>query len=127
MVFHPSFYRIEKWCNEFSSAFLLPKDLAKSIFDTNKANLTKKETLTYLSNKYKVSKAMLLLNMFKLNYIGRADYDAILARFKNEDIKPKKEAEEAKNTQAQKNLATAQTVAPATANDEVARAMGIPV
>lgn len=38
-----------------------------------------------------------------------------------------KEAEEAKNTQAQKNLATAQTVAPATANDEVARAMGIPV
>ena len=85
---------VEKWCNEFASAFLLPKDLAKSAFDTNKANLTQKETLKYLSNRYKVSKAMLLLNMLKLNYIGRTDYDAILARFKKEDIKPKKEAEE---------------------------------
>src|SRR3989339_1099853 len=25
---------VEKWCNEFSSAFLLPKNLAKSAFDT---------------------------------------------------------------------------------------------
>ena len=85
---------VERWCNEFSSALLLPKDLAKSAFDTNRANLTQKETLRYLSNKYKVSKAMLLLNMFKLEYIERTDYDAILARFKKEEIKPKKEAEE---------------------------------
>lgn len=86
---------VEKWCNEFASAFLLPKDIAKSSFDTNKVNLTQKETLKYLSNRYKVSKAMLLLNMLKLNYIGRTDYDAILSRFKKEDIKPtKKEGEE---------------------------------
>ncbi len=86
---------VEKWCNEFASAFLLPKDIAKSAFDTNKAKLTQKETLKYLSNRYKVSKAMLLLNMLKLNYIGRTDYDAILSRFKKEDIKPtKKEGEE---------------------------------
>src|SRR3989338_2675803 len=85
---------VEKWCNEFSSEFLLPKDLAKSAFDTNKANLTQKETLKSLSNRYKVSKAMLLLNMLKLNHIERTDYDAILARFKKEDIKPKKEVEE---------------------------------
>jgi len=37
---------------------------------------------------------MLLLNMLKLNHIERTDYDAILARFKKEDIKPKKEVEE---------------------------------
>ena len=73
---------------------MLPKDLAKSAFDTNKANLTQKETLKSLSNRYKVSKAMLLLNMLKLNHIERTDYDAILARFKKEDIKPKKEVEE---------------------------------
>lgn len=85
---------VEKWCNEFASAFLLPTDLAKSAFDTNKVNLTQKETLKYLSNKYKVSKAMLLLNMLKLKYIERTDYDAILARFKKEETKPKKEAEE---------------------------------
>src|SRR3989344_9314747 len=84
---------VEKWCNEFASAFLLPKDLAKSAFDSNKENLTKKETLKYLSNKYKVSKAMLILNMLKLKYIEKNDYDAILARFKKEEIKPKKEGE----------------------------------
>ena len=85
--------KVEKWCNEFSSTFLLPKNLAKSAFDTNKENLTKKETLKYLSNKYKVSKAMLVLNMLKLKYIEKNDYDAILARFKKEEIKPKKEGE----------------------------------
>ena len=85
--------KVEKWCNEFSSTFLLPKNLAKSAFDTNKENLTKKETLKYLSNKYKVSKAMLILNMLKLKYIEKNDYDAILARFKKEEIKPKKEGE----------------------------------
>ncbi len=84
----------EKWCNEFASTFLLPKDIAKAIFETNKANLTQKETLKTLSNRYKVSKAMLLLNMLKLRYIGKTDYDAILARFKKEEIKPKKEGEE---------------------------------
>lgn len=85
---------VEKWCNEFASALLLPKDLAKIAFETNKLNLTKKETLKYLSNRYKVSKAMLLLNMLKLNYIERTDYESILARFKKEEIKPKKEAQE---------------------------------
>ena len=84
----------EKWCNEFASAFLLPEGLAKSAFEANKSDLTQKETLKYLSNRYKVSKAMLLLNMLKLKYIKRTDYDAILARFKKEEIKPKKEAEE---------------------------------
>jgi len=85
---------VEKWCNEFASAFLLPKDLAKNIFEESKQNLTQKETLRYLSNRYKISKAMLLLNMLKLKFIERTDYDAILARFNKEDIKPKKEGEE---------------------------------
>lgn len=84
---------IERWCNEFSSAFLLPKDLAKAAFESYKTNLTQKETLKTLSNRYKVSKAMLLLNMLKLKYIEKTDYDAILARFKKEEIKPKKEGE----------------------------------
>jgi len=83
----------EKWCNEFASAFLLPKDIANTTFNSNKSNLTQKETLKTLSNRYKVSKAMLLLNMLKLNYIEKKDYDAILARFEKE-IKPVKEKDE---------------------------------
>lgn len=83
----------EKWCDEFSSAFLLPKDLAKSAFDANKENLTQTETLKYLSNRYKVSKAMLLRTMFKLKYIEKNEYDSVLARFKKEETKQKKEGE----------------------------------
>ncbi|MBI3034076.1 ImmA/IrrE family metallo-endopeptidase [Candidatus Woesearchaeota archaeon] len=85
---------VEQWCNEFASTYLLPKEVAKNTFETNKANLTSKEMLKTLSNRFKVSKAMLLLNMLKLGYIEKADYDAILARFKKEEIKPKKEPEE---------------------------------
>lgn len=81
---------IEKWCNNFASAFLLPKNMAESVFDKYKENLTKKENLKYLSNKYKVSKAMLLFKMHKLGYLKKGDYDAILSRFKKEDVKPRK-------------------------------------
>ena len=81
---------IEKWCHEFASSFLLPNEIAKAIFESNKVKLTQKETLKALSNRYKVSKAMLLLNMLKLKYIERKDYDAILRHYKME-IKPVKE------------------------------------
>ena len=69
---------IEKWCNEFSSSFLLPGELAITIFESNIDKITHKKLLTSLSNKYKVSKAMLLLKMLKLNYIKKEDYENIL-------------------------------------------------
>lgn len=77
----------EKWCNEFASSFLLPKSTAKLLFESNRMNLTQRETLKAFSRKYKVSKAMLLLNMLKLKYIEKQDYDAILARYKKEENK----------------------------------------
>lgn len=83
---------VEKWCNIFSSAFLLPKAIAKKEFDENKDTLTQKSTLKKMSNRYKVSKAMLLLNMFKLQYIQKDDYDAILGKYK-ELSKVKKQKE----------------------------------
>jgi len=73
---------IEKWCNEFSSSFLLPGELAITIFELNIETITQKKSLTSLSNKYKVSKAMLLLKMLKLNYIKKEDYENILQIYK---------------------------------------------
>lgn len=75
--------KIEKWCNEFSASFLLPKSIAINLFESNKNNLTSKATLKTISNKYKVSKAMLLVNMNRFNYISNQDLRKIL------DIKPK--------------------------------------
>ena len=66
---------VERWCNEFASAFLLPKQTAKEEFNQNRMKLTQRRTLKTLSNRYKVSKAMLLLNMLKLRYITKTDYD----------------------------------------------------
>ncbi len=80
---------IENWCNNFSASFLFPKIVANQLFNKNKENLTQKETLNYLSRKYKVSKAMLLVSMKKLNFISKEDYENILNRFKP-DLKKEK-------------------------------------
>jgi Zn-dependent peptidase ImmA (M78 family) len=81
---------IERWCNEFSSSFLFPQDIAKKTFDIYKENLTQRATLNSLSRKYKVSKALLLLDMLRLHYIRKEDYDNILDQYKPK-IKPEKE------------------------------------
>ena len=61
----------EIWCNNFSASFLLPKSLANQLFNEKKETLTETKTLESLSRKYKVSKAMLLVSMKKLNFISR--------------------------------------------------------
>lgn len=81
---------VEKWCNEFASAFLLPKSVAKSIFDENKKSLTETKILDKLSRKYKLSKAMLLYNMLKLEYISYLEYEKTLERYKPKPIESKK-------------------------------------
>jgi|SRR3989338_2825887 len=86
--------KVEKWCNDFSSAFLLPEDMAKKIFSANKDNLTDSKTLQKLSNTYKLSKAMLLYNMHKLSYISNEYYNEIIDRFK----KSQKTEEKSKGT-----------------------------
>jgi len=82
---------IEKWCNQFASSFLLPKEIAKAAFESTKADLTQRDTLKTLSNRYKVSKAMLLLNMLKLGYIEKKGYEAILSQYKGEGKPVKRE------------------------------------
>ncbi|MDP2925199.1 MAG: ImmA/IrrE family metallo-endopeptidase [Nanoarchaeota archaeon] len=75
--------KIEKWCNKFSSNFLLPEEIAKRIFEENKDSLIKNETLNFLSNKYKVSKTMLLYNMLQYGYINENLFGEILNRYKS--------------------------------------------
>ncbi len=72
--------KTEIWCNEFSSSFLLPRGLARSLFESKRDVLTDTKTLGTLSRRYKVSKAMLLFNMFKLRYVSRAIYQEVLER-----------------------------------------------
>jgi len=83
---------VEKWCNEFASYFLLPKELAKSSFSEYKSNLTDTAILKKLSNRFRVSKAMLLLNMKKLNFITQQQYDYKMNQFVKE-YKKEKEGE----------------------------------
>jgi Zn-dependent peptidase ImmA (M78 family) len=72
--------KIEKWCNLFASNFLLPAELANSVFSQKKESLTETNTLNTLKRKYKVSKAMLVYNMFNLNFITQSIYKSILER-----------------------------------------------
>lgn len=75
----------ERWCNEFASSFLLPLEIAKRIFEENDQNLVEYNTLKTLSKKYKVSKSMLLYNMFKLKFITSLDYEEILDKYTKGD------------------------------------------
>lgn len=84
---------VEKWCNDFSSAFLLPEALAKKEFSLNKEILTETNILNKFSRAYKVSKAMLLYNMSKLGYISKSKYDAVLERYKPKILRPKEKSE----------------------------------
>ena len=81
---------IEAWCNAFSSAFLLPKEVSMDLFTKNKYKLTETDTLNALSKKYKVSKAVLLVKMVSLNYISRQEFESVLARYAPEETKVEK-------------------------------------
>jgi Zn-dependent peptidase ImmA (M78 family) len=86
--------KTESWCNWFASSFLLPRKLAKNIFDTDIKVLTETDTLNRLSRKYKVSKAMLLYNMYKLDFITRVEFKATLDRYKPKEVEPDVEMDE---------------------------------
>ena len=81
---------IEAWCNTFSSAFLLPKEVSIDLFNKNKHNLTETNTLNALSKRYKVSKAVLLVKMVNLNYISRQEFESVLARYTPKETKVEK-------------------------------------
>jgi Zn-dependent peptidase ImmA (M78 family) len=86
---------IELWCNEFASGFLMPKEIAIKIFKSEERVLTDTKTLNALSRRYKVSKAMLLYNMLKLDFITREEYEGTLGRYSPKEVEGKKEGEEA--------------------------------
>ncbi len=73
---------IERWCDMFSSEFLLPEDLAHKVFGTETRPLTDTKTMESLKRKYKVSKGMLAYNMLRLRYIDKKDYEEFTGRFK---------------------------------------------
>lgn len=73
--------KVERWCDTFSSRFLLPRGLAVNLFKKYGNKLTETQTLGSLKNKYKVSKAMLLYNMFRLGFITQKKYEETLNRY----------------------------------------------
>lgn len=78
---------IEYWCNQFAASFLLPTQLADTIFTTEKS-LTNTRTLNRFSRKYKLSKAMLLYTMYKQDFISKNEFEETLERYKpSESVK----------------------------------------
>ena len=78
---------IEAWCDAFSASFFLPAELAKDLFVRRRESLTKPSTLNSLSERYKVSKAVLLVRMLNLNFIDIREFKFILARRVPEEMK----------------------------------------
>ncbi len=85
--------RIEIWCNTFASRFLLPRELAVRIFKEEKRPLTDTKTLNSLKHRYKLSKAMMLYNMWKLDFITKNEYEEVLKRYIPQESGPEEEKE----------------------------------
>lgn len=85
---------VEKWCNEFASSFLLPPTRVHEIFSEEIRNLTDTKTLQSLSRRYKVSKGMLLFNMYKQKFISIEEYKETIARYQPKDSALVNEAKE---------------------------------
>ncbi len=95
-LFQKNVDSVEKWCNEFASEILLPKEYAKEYFEENKEKLVETKTLNLLSRKLNISKAMLLYNMYKLNYINYHRYNEVLGRYN--PLKPVSKKEKKKSS-----------------------------
>lgn len=78
--------KIEKWCNEFASGFLLPDNLVKKIYEENNQNILDSNVLKSVSRKFKVSKSMILYNMVKSKLVSHSNYIDFLERFKKKDL-----------------------------------------
>lgn len=76
--------KIEKWCNNFASYFLISDDRIKQYVDKFD-NIDK--IVTSISNRYKLSYSMIFYRLYKLNYIQsyETEYDKFIK--KKEQIK----------------------------------------
>lgn len=93
-ILFPAPINVEKWCNEFASSFLLPKEQAIQEFSRHRSSLTDTKTLGRLSSKYKVSKQMLLYNMSKYGFISKKVYEEIKNTYRQKELKQDVEGEE---------------------------------
>lgn len=66
----------EWWCNTFASYFVLPEDKTKEFLNKSKDELIgeKYENLTYLSEKYKLSKLALMWRFYLMDIITYSDF-----------------------------------------------------
>ena len=71
--------KIEKWCNNFASYFLISDDRIKQYVDKFD-NIDK--IATSISNRYKLSYSMIFYRLYKLNYIQsyETEYDKFIKR-----------------------------------------------
>ena len=73
--------KIEKWCNTFASSFLFPKEDVKDIFEIYHDTITETNILNRVSRKLKLSKSMILYNLYKYDFISQNVYNSVLERY----------------------------------------------
>jgi Zn-dependent peptidase ImmA (M78 family) len=73
---------VEQWCNDFAAELLFPRQLAEQEFMKYKATLTDLKTLGSLSRRNKISKGMLLYNMYKYGFISQNEYHGFVHRYR---------------------------------------------
>ncbi len=82
--------KIERFCNHFAGAFLVPKDYLIKLFYEYEGEYDFNETLKQLAKKFKVSKFVILRRLFIVDLINRNFYEKKFEELETEFKKKKK-------------------------------------
>ena len=80
---------IEKWCNDFASEFLLPKEIFLRTLGNVSRGRYDEDRIRDISKQYKVSKLMLMTKMLKLNILDKHSYLQIREELEAKGIRKK--------------------------------------
>ena len=83
-----NYFKIEEWCNKFAGSFLMPKDYVSRMFaqySEEKPN----NYVSFISNRFKVSREALLLRLLKLNLVPKDYFNSQWIKIRSESRKPK--------------------------------------
>jgi Zn-dependent peptidase ImmA (M78 family) len=96
--------RIERWCNQFAGAFLVPEELLKTEFDLDRliTTIPYSRIAGSISNQLKISKESAMMRLLTLQYITPAQFRSERDKIRADALAAKERAREKQKLSAKK-------------------------
>jgi Zn-dependent peptidase ImmA (M78 family) len=90
-ISNPRADKVEKWCNEFAAEFLLPRALLEKEVQKMRESISDEKVLIRLSNRFNVSKSMLLYKLLKTDLVNYTTYSSMMDVLRSKGPPPEEE------------------------------------